>query len=357
MTGRPLRGRTTTVSPINHRDECRCSGASSSRQRGDSGCRHPGAGVRAVQDQRAGVAARDRRSGRRSCGCRLPVRAGRHLPSPPRPLERLSRRMADADVLLGRFARSRPERRRGRESSSGRSTRCSTGSSASAATAAAAPWPAPEGERPRIARGLHDEVGQTMTGVLLQLTRLRAGRRRRRSGGARGGPARRRDEPRGGAADRPGAAAADARAPRAGLSALTDLWRRRFARAHRARRRAPLRPGPARARPRRRGGRLPGRAGEPDERRPPRRRERTCELDARAAARQRACCASIDDGRGFANGQPAEGGGLRGMRERAVSSAARCAVKPAASRRRRGALRGAGRRRSLTADPARHARS
>jgi two-component system sensor histidine kinase UhpB len=37
----------------------------------------------------------------------------------------------------------------------------------------------------------------------------------------------------------------------------------------------------------------------------------------------------VDDGRGFANGQPAEGGGLRGMRERAVIVGGALAVKPA----------------------------
>jgi two-component system sensor histidine kinase UhpB len=37
----------------------------------------------------------------------------------------------------------------------------------------------------------------------------------------------------------------------------------------------------------------------------------------------------VDDGRGFENGQPAEGGGLRGMRERAVIVGGALAVKPA----------------------------
>jgi two-component system sensor histidine kinase UhpB len=38
----------------------------------------------------------------------------------------------------------------------------------------------------------------------------------------------------------------------------------------------------------------------------------------------------VDDGRGFDGEVPAEGGGLRGMRERAVMVGAALAVKPAA---------------------------
>jgi two-component system sensor histidine kinase UhpB len=37
----------------------------------------------------------------------------------------------------------------------------------------------------------------------------------------------------------------------------------------------------------------------------------------------------VDDGRGFNGGKPLDGGGLRGMRERAVTIGAALAIKPA----------------------------
>ena len=88
-----------------------------------------------------------------------------------RPLERLADRMDDADVLSGeaRVSANSPgevgalERAYNEMMERLESERREAGSRALYAQ---------EEERRRIARGLHDEIGQTMTGVLFQLQRL-----------------------------------------------------------------------------------------------------------------------------------------------------------------------------------------
>ena len=129
---------------------------------------------------------------------------------------------------------------------------------------------AQEAERVGIARNLHDEVGQVLTGVLLQLNSIGealpahreelAQATRGRSPGARRG-----------ASDLERAATGDARAPRARecVDRAVEVVRACCGRAHRA----PLRSRAAEARPGDRARRLPHRAGEPDEHRASRRRE------------------------------------------------------------------------------------
>jgi len=88
-----------------------------------------------------------------------------------RPLERLARRMQEADVLLA--GQRVPVEHSGEVGALERSfntmmDRLETERRRSGARALRAQ----EQERERISRGLHDEVGQTMTGVLFQLKRL-----------------------------------------------------------------------------------------------------------------------------------------------------------------------------------------
>jgi two-component system sensor histidine kinase UhpB len=90
-----------------------------------------------------------------------------------RPLERLSRRMDDVDVLRGgqRVAVDSPGEVGALERAfNTMMERLETERRESGART----LHAQEQERQRIARGLHDEVGQTMTGVLFQLKRLAA---------------------------------------------------------------------------------------------------------------------------------------------------------------------------------------
>ena len=129
---------------------------------------------------------------------------------------------------------------------------------------------AQEEERRRMARELHDEIGQTLTGVVLQLETLEAPRARgaaRRAALARGVRARRH---RGGARARAPAAAGGARRLRAALGAR--LARLRARRAQRPARLAAARRRPPDAQPRGRARGLPRRPGEPRQRRAPRAR-------------------------------------------------------------------------------------
>ena len=128
---------------------------------------------------------------------------------------------------------------------------------------------AQESERRRIARELHDEIGQTLTGLVLSSETIA----RRGPSELRGEIDELREAARRGADDvreiarrlRP--EALDELGLQSALFALSDS----LVRADGDRARAIARAGP---RPDRRGGarRLPGRAGEPDERRPPRAR-------------------------------------------------------------------------------------
>ena len=87
------------------------------------------------------------------------------------PLERLARRMEDLDVL--RAVRPVPEASAGEIGALERSfNRMIERLEAERRQASGRALRAREEERQRIARGLHDEVGQTMTGVLLLLKRL-----------------------------------------------------------------------------------------------------------------------------------------------------------------------------------------
>jgi two-component system sensor histidine kinase UhpB len=88
-----------------------------------------------------------------------------------RPLEQLADRMDDADVLRG--ATRVPVRSTGEVGALERAyNEMMDRLELERRDAAARALHAQEEERRRIARGLHDEVGQTMTGVLFQLQRL-----------------------------------------------------------------------------------------------------------------------------------------------------------------------------------------
>ena len=147
---------------------------------------------------------------------------------------------------------------------------------------------AQEAERVGIARDLHDEVGQVLTGVLLHLDSIavrRAGPSRETRRGEVVGPS----SPRRGAPDLERAAPGDARAsrPRQRADRVDDDVRPRL----RHPGRAPVRPSAAAARARHRARRLPHRAREPDQRRSPRTGDARDDL-ARRRQPTASCCAS-----------------------------------------------------------------
>ena len=183
---------------------------------------------------------------------------------------------------------------------------------------------AQEAERLRIARGLHDEVGQVLTGILLELDFLASASRRRPPPRGRGHEAGGAPRAGRGSPDRTRAASRDARATGTHKRAYGIVAQVR--RAERCRGRAALRRGSAAALRRSGARRLSGRPGEPDQRRAPRPgvsgRSR-----ARAGRRQRRP-ADRDDGCGMAEPARSNGhGGLRGMRERALLVGGALAVK------------------------------
>ena len=142
-----------------------------------------------------------------------------------------------------------------------------------------------EGERRRIARELHDEVGQTLTGVMLQVEGLAARIPEELRERARRAARDRAQRRRGRTADRAPAAARGARGPRAAERARRAGHRVRRAGA------CPRRP-PAGSRPAAlRGagaGHLPRRAGGADQRRPARGARRASSCDSSSTDADRA---------------------------------------------------------------------
>ena len=80
--------------------------------------------------------------------------------------------MATVDLVEPGHRLDRPRSNPGATPGARASTRCSTGSSSSASTSNAKALAAQEAERHRIAQELHDQVGQSLTVVLLGLKQL-----------------------------------------------------------------------------------------------------------------------------------------------------------------------------------------
>ena len=177
---------------------------------------------------------------------------------------------------------------------------------------------AQESERLRIAQELHDEVGQTLTAVLLQLAR--AAKRAAGELPGRAWTTRRRPRAR---ASRTSAGSRCSCGPRRSTTsgspsalrgARASASRERPRSAHRrAQSTEPLPALTAGGRARR----LPRRPGGADQRRAPRRAPPAPSITLEPRDGRLRRCASRDDGRGIARAA-AEGGGIRGMRERAA---------------------------------------
>ena len=125
------------------------------------------------------------------------------------PLERLTAHDAPRRPARSRAAACviRKPDGRGRRAGQAPSTTCSTASRPSARAAPAARSPLSEGERLRVARELHDQVGQTLTGVVLALEEIHRRAPADLAGGHRGGPGGGARRCRAGARDRARAAA------------------------------------------------------------------------------------------------------------------------------------------------------
>ena len=188
---------------------------------------------------------------------------------------------------------------------------------------------AQEAERLRVARELHDEIGQTLTAVTIQAERAADGDPALASAGAAAGRGRRPRQPGRGAPHRPRAASRGARRPRAGQRAdralLADRRSGRPARSARASGEAAAAVAGRRAR------HLPGRPGEPHQRPAPLRRPHGDRVaqgrrgDAHASRRRRrqgdagrSCPAARPGSRACASGRCWSAAGSRSSRGQAT---------------------------------------